>query len=316
MAWETLDDFMRSPVEARKSKVGRQRKIKSVVNRTPEVMVKISGNAKGGDHVGSHLLYISRNGKLEVETEQGEVINSNQGMKEKIKEWQQDLGKRTKKTRDTVNIVLSMPAGTDPIGLKKAARQFAKNRFAENHQYVFALHTDVDHPHVHLTVKSLGFDGTRLHVKRGDPQIWREEFAEQLRVQGIDAEATPRKVRGVVKKPTSQPVFHLRKRGQAQTDKEKIKEIVADFKDGQRELKPWEVQIQATQTKVRKAWLKEAQELQSAGDNVTAKKVVDFVNSMPPIDTERQTMAMRLARVLENENAKTMVTEKGRGEER
>lgn len=316
MAWETLDDFMRSPVEARKSKVGRQRKIKSVVDRTPEVMVKISGNAKGGGHVGSHLLYISRNGKLEIETEQGEIINSKDALKEKIKEWQQDLGKRKKNTRDTVNIVLSMPAGTDPIGLTNAARKFAKNRFAENHQYVFALHTDVDHPHVHLTVKSLGFDGTRLHVKRGDPQIWREEFAEQLRAQGIDAEATPRKVRGVVKKPTSQPVFHLRKRGQAQTDKEKIKEIVAEFKDGKRELKPWEAQIQATQTKVRTAWLKEAQEFQAEGDTAMAKKVVDFVNSMPPIDTERQTMAMRLAKILEAENARTVAPEKGRGEER
>ncbi|MBM7072426.1 relaxase/mobilization nuclease domain-containing protein [Shewanella sp. 202IG2-18] len=62
---------------------------------------------------------------------------------------------------------------------KKAVRSFAKNTLTENHQYVFALHTDTDSPHVHLTVKNLGFDGKRLHVRKGLPQVWREQFADK-----------------------------------------------------------------------------------------------------------------------------------------
>ena len=46
-------------------------------------------------------------------------------------------------------------------------------------------------PHVHLTIKNLGFDGKRLHVKKGLPQIWREHFACELERLGVAAEATP-----------------------------------------------------------------------------------------------------------------------------
>lgn len=302
MAWESLEDLLKGRVEAKKSKAGIRSRMKRVVRKAPEVMVKISGNAKGGAHLQSHLLYISRNGKLDLETEQGEAIIDKQGLKELIAEWKNDVGERNERTRDTYNIVLSMPSGTDPQGVKQAARNFAKSRFSENHQYVFVLHTDSDHPHVHLTVKSLGFDGTRLHVKRGDPQIWREEFAEELRSIGIEAEATPRKIRGVVKKPVSQPVFHLRQRGKAKTDAEKIKEIIGEFRQGKFSEKPWESRIKETQHNIRKLWLREAQKAKLDNDLGTVKEVLDFVNSMPPIATERQTLALKLSRMLEAEN--------------
>ena len=48
------------------------------------------------------------------------------------------------------------------------------------------------HPHVHLTVKAAGFDGTRLNPRKPDLQRWREGFAEALREHGIDATATSR----------------------------------------------------------------------------------------------------------------------------
>ncbi len=84
-----------------------------------------------------------------------------------------------------------MPDGTEPKAVKQGVREFAKKTFADNHQYVFALHTDTDSPHVHLTVKNLGFDGKRLHVKKGLPQVWREGFAKEMERQGVAAGATP-----------------------------------------------------------------------------------------------------------------------------
>ena len=53
-----------------------------------------------------------------------------------------------------------------------------------------ALHTDTDSPHVHLTINNLGFDGKRLHVRKGLPQLWREQFACELDRLGVAAEAT------------------------------------------------------------------------------------------------------------------------------
>ena len=41
-------------------------------------------------------------------------------------------------------------------------------------------------------------------MKKGDPQIWREGFAKELRARGVEAEATPRATRGVVKKGIDQ----------------------------------------------------------------------------------------------------------------
>ena len=154
-------------------------------------MVKISGFCRNMTHIQTHFDYISRNGKLDIEDEQGLIYQETEDLHQMAKEWCSDISTSNDKTRHTTHIVLSMPNGTEPKAVKQAARAFAKNTFAENYQYVFALHTDTDSPHVHLTIKNLGFDSKRLHIKKGQPQIWREQFACELERLGVAAEATP-----------------------------------------------------------------------------------------------------------------------------
>jgi hypothetical protein len=51
--------------------------IDRTVKRDPEVMLKVTSKkeaGKGMKQIGSHLDYISRNGKVELETDQGEII--------------------------------------------------------------------------------------------------------------------------------------------------------------------------------------------------------------------------------------------------
>lgn len=176
-----------------------------------EVMVKITGFGKGNGHVKAHLDYNTRNGKLELENERGDLFSGKEEVKAMFKEWGQDFGdhKRRNGQRDTLHMVLSMPEGTDPESVKNAARAFAKETFSRNHEYMFALHTDEPHPHVHLTVKMLGFDGKRLNPRKADLRQWRKDFAQAMRDQGVDADATPRPSRGVVKKPESQVIRHI-----------------------------------------------------------------------------------------------------------
>ncbi len=157
----------------------------------PEVMVKISGHCKNLSHIKAHFDYISRNGKLDIEDEQGQIYQDTDALNLIAKEWCCDTASNKKNARHTTHIILSMPDGTEPKAVKQAVSAFAKKTFADNHQYVMALHTDTDSPHVHLTVKNLGFDGKRFHVKKRLPQVWREGFAEELERQGIAAEATP-----------------------------------------------------------------------------------------------------------------------------
>ncbi|RLV57999.1 DNA relaxase [Parashewanella curva] len=172
-------------------KANRIKSLSRYSKKPPEVMVKISGYCYSADHTKSHFDYISRNGKLEIEDECGQIYQDKQSLHLLAKDWEEPQTNTKRRTRHSTHIVLSMPDGTEPKAVKKAVREFAKKAFAHNHQYVMALHTDTDSPHVHLTVKNLGFDGKRLHVRKGLPQVWRERFAKEMERQGVAVEATP-----------------------------------------------------------------------------------------------------------------------------
>ena len=162
---------------------------------SPEVLVKISGFTHGSDHLKAHMSYISRNGKVDLEDQYGSVFRGPEDVGSLWESWDQEIsqGNREKANRrDTVKIILSMPPGTDPEALREAVRAFASSEF-ENHAYLFAMHTDEQHPHVHLTVQMRGFSGERLNPRKADLQRWRETFAECLLDEGIDCVATPRK---------------------------------------------------------------------------------------------------------------------------
>ena len=104
-----------------------------VVDRVPEVMVKITGNCKGSEHMKSHIEYISRNGKLEIETDQGEILRGKSDINAICNQWKGIQGLRNENTRDTTNIILSMPKGTQPVLVKDAVRAFAKHQFGQNY---------------------------------------------------------------------------------------------------------------------------------------------------------------------------------------
>ena len=174
-------------------------KLERIVKRAPEVMVKITGRTKSVEHLKSHLEYITRNGELAGETEQGALLVGRVGLKDLQSRWADDAALDNRRRRDgslSVNVILSMPAGTDAAAVKDAARAFAIETFGHNHDYVFVQHLEDKHPHVHLTVRSLGHDGKRLNPRKADLQVWRERFAGELRLRGIAAEATPRRTRG------------------------------------------------------------------------------------------------------------------------
>jgi hypothetical protein len=64
--WDTPD-----PAVPRRLTPAMRAKLERIVSRVPEVMVKITGRTKGVAHLKSHLAYITRNGELDAETEQG-----------------------------------------------------------------------------------------------------------------------------------------------------------------------------------------------------------------------------------------------------
>ena len=274
-----------------------------------EVMVKITGFGKGGGHIKAHLDYNSRNGKVELENDRGEVFSSKEEIKEVVKEWGSEFSdhKRRQNQRDTMHMVLSMPEGVEPESVKNAVRDFAKDVFGKNHEYIFALHTDELHPHVHLTVKMLGYDGNRLNPRKGDLRQWRDDFAVAMRDQGVDAEATPRASRGIVKKPERQVIRHIERgdkthkprtsKVKALKELEVIEEIKAEINGKPPVERVWDEKIVQQQRTIRGAWLGAANELKETpdpNDKNLSGDIQSFVAAMPKIDTERHEIKARL----------------------
>ena len=188
--------------------------------RSPEVMVKITnrlGAGKGMVAIRNHLTYISRNGKLDLETDTGERITDKAAIADYANELKYQVRGRpineVSHRREAFNIILSMPAGTPQEKVREAAREFLEEEFGEKHRYCFTLHTDTDKPHVHACVQAAPVrKDKRLNPRKADLQRWREGFAEQLRHIGIDANATPRRTRGATGKSISQSGHHVRKK--------------------------------------------------------------------------------------------------------
>ncbi|WP_179403781.1 relaxase/mobilization nuclease domain-containing protein [Burkholderia guangdongensis] len=189
------------------------------LRRTPEVMVKITNkaaSAQGMRAVRRHLRYISRNGRIELEDQHGDRIAGKDALRDLTTTWQ--LGgwgiPETSTRREVFNILLSMPPGTDRQAVRDAARDFAALEFGDGRAYVFAAHDDEAHPHVHLSVQVRGPDGRRLNPRYKDLQRWRERFAEKLRKHGVEANATPRRARGVTQRYPKPAVVHMIARGE------------------------------------------------------------------------------------------------------
>jgi len=191
--------------------------IERTVQRVPEVMVKITnrpGTRNGMSAIRAHLDYISRHGQIELEDQDGNTISGRAEVRDLVQLWRV-AGRgiaETSSKREAFNVMLSMPPGTDRAAVNEAARAFAREEFSGQHDYVFAAHDDEAHPHVHIVVLARGRDGRRINPRKADLQRWRERFAQELRDHGVEANATPRRTRGVTQRYERQAVTHMHTR--------------------------------------------------------------------------------------------------------
>ncbi|MEO8312703.1 MAG: conjugal transfer protein TraS [Caldimonas sp.] len=186
-------------------------RIEATVRRAPQVMVKVTGGGRGMAAIAAHWRYISKNGRLPIEDDRGVVEQGKEALKDIERQWRfggayiDDVGHR----REAFNIMLSMPRGTDPLIVQRAAREFAKVELAD-HRYVMVLHDHQENPHVHLSVKAESRHGVRLNPRKADLHRWRETFAERLREWGLDAQASRQAARGIYR--TQEPLWRVKAR--------------------------------------------------------------------------------------------------------
>ena len=178
----------------------RERIEATFVRRAPQVMVKVTGGGRGMKAIAAHFRYISKNGRLDIEDERGETVRGKDALPELADDWRfggtliDDIAEPGQR-REAFNIMLSMPRGTDPLTVQRAAREFAQIELAD-HKYVMVLHDHQANPHVHISVRAESKHGKRLNPRKADLHRWRETFAEKLRDRGVEAEATRQATRG------------------------------------------------------------------------------------------------------------------------
>ncbi|HEV2602634.1 MAG TPA: relaxase/mobilization nuclease domain-containing protein [Microvirga sp.] len=294
--WQTPARRPRRQPEAQPDMVGRggdlppgdRARLERIVARAPEVMVKITGRTKGLDHLLSHLTYITRNGELAAETEQGNLLAGREGLRDLQARWAQDVTLDQRRRQDgtlSINMILSMPPGTDALKVRDAVRAFAIESFEGRHDYAFVLHQDDDHPHVHLTVRSLGHEGRRLNPRKGDLVTWRERFAEELRLRGVEAEATPRRTRGRLRKAERGAVRAMQERGVApRVERLAREEIVREARGEGRAERPWEARALQRQAAIRARYQKAVDDLAQSrepADQALADRIRTFLATWP-----------------------------------
>ena len=189
-----------------------QAQLARVVRGAPEVIVKISGRIYAASNLRRHLDYIARDGALALQGPDGERVGTSSQVEDLAQRWAFEARMANCGPSIALSLVLSMPQGTPPLKVATAASAFAEEIFKADRPYVFVLHEDQAHPHVHLTVHSLGRGGAKLDPNKTTLHLWRATFADHLRAVGVDAEASPRWARGVVKRRDRTPLFQMRER--------------------------------------------------------------------------------------------------------
>lgn len=98
---------------------------------------------------------------------------------------------RSSAPRDFAHVIFSAKPGTDKQAFMDAARATLAKEFV-GHEYVFVMHTNRQHIHVHAAVRLTSPTGEKLHPGVQDFNRWRATLAEEARERHIPMEAVRR----------------------------------------------------------------------------------------------------------------------------
>ncbi len=252
-----------------------------------------------------HMSYLTREGELDLETDDGEQLSGKRSGKTVLDDWDLDLdavrrsarlfpGRDRRPAKLVHKLIFSMPAGTPAPKVLEAVRTFAREEFALKHRYALVLHTDEPHPHVHMVVKAMGEQGERLNIKKETLRTWRREFARHLREQGIEANATDRSARGVTRAPKRDGIFRAHQRGVSTHYYERESAVRRELAAGGLKFEPVRDQLRATRRQLLRGWTEIAEMLEAQREPELAAAVRQFAQTMPPPLTEKEHLAAEL----------------------
>jgi len=252
-----------------------------------------------------HLNYVGRYGKLELETDDWERVQGRKVGGALLEDWDLDIDEVRRQSKLAASkgrqppklvhkLMFSMPPGTQPDKVREAVRNFAREEFWGQHRYAFVLHTDEKHPHVHLMLKAVSEQGVRLNIKKSTLRHWRAEFARNLRLLGVRANATERAVRGQTLKAKKDGIYRASLRGDSTYVRAQAEAVAAELPKGDIRVKPGRRKLSETRKQVVSGFHALENRLMREGHRELALETRKFVEEMHVPMTEREWVAQRL----------------------
>ena len=277
--------------------------IARTVRRVPEVMVKVSGGARTVEGVERHMDYIGREGRVGLEVDSGELLDGKGFERQLTEDWDLDLEAHERQTERSIrgrkppklvhNIIFSMPPGTASHKVLEAVRKLALNEWQLKHRYALVLHTDDDHPHVHVVVKAVSEQGQRLNIKKATLRAWRQQFASNLRELGVAANATERAVRGETRTHRSDGAYRAAQRAGSTLVHDREQRILRAWSIGTLQWGNGESKLTKTRQEVVEGWRGVSDRLKADGDLELGWSVDSFLAHMPPAKTDKALLIER-----------------------
>lgn len=275
-----------------------------IVRGTPQAVVIVPTGLKTATQLRAHLNYISRHGTLPVHDEAGIPQPGPEGVGEMVEAWRAIDGLDSRRRSDAPlarRIVLSGPAGAAPDKVEAAARAHLAYMHPE-HPYVRVTHTDTPHPHVHVVLRALGRNRRRLTPQTRDLERYRENFAQALRQVGIEADASPRWLRGLAGRGLEPGQWRTARRFELDGGErprwlehqvsEASQIAFAATPDLDREMR-----VLTSQGRIRRAFLDLASRLSGSPeleDRRLGLAIQGYVRELPPPETERLAISRQM----------------------
>ena len=168
-----------------------------------------------------------------------------------------------------------------------AVHKAALNEWQLKHRYAMVLHTDDDHPHVHVVVKTVSEQGERLNIRKATLRARWQEFAVNLRELGVAANATERAVRGETRTHRSDGAYRAAIREGASLIQVWKRQIIREWSEGQLNFGSGEERLPSTREEVLEGWYRVSARLKADGDFELGQRVESFAAQMSPAKTEK-----------------------------
>jgi hypothetical protein len=133
-----------------------------------------------------------------------------------------------------------------------------------------------------------------LNIKKTTLRHWRSEFARNLRMLGVEANATERAVRGQGMKAKKDGIYRATSRGESTYVRVQAEAVAAELPKANRAVEPGKRTLVATRRTIESGWRTLADNLAKVGHQHLAREVQLFIERMPPPRTEKEFIAARL----------------------